>query len=98
MLRIITTTLCPIMRSSIREWVRITRNSFQAAIVIYFRFVLPYIEVAQDERWHDRIAILDDATSEIYYAQLAKEETTCAVMAGLRAVMEDTLAWSYPLI
>ena len=25
----------------------------------------------QDERWHDLIVILDDATSEIYYAQLA---------------------------
>ena len=32
--------------------------------------------------------ILDDATSEIYYAQLAEEETTAAVMAGLRAVIE----------
>src|ERR1700756_1850831 len=30
----------------------------------------------QDERWHDLIVILDDATSEIYYAQLAPEETT----------------------
>ena len=29
----------------------------------------------QDERWHDLIVILDDATSEIYYAQLAQEET-----------------------
>src|SRR6202453_2305911 len=28
----------------------------------------------QDERWHDLIVILDDATSEIYYAQLAEEE------------------------
>src|SRR6201988_5324918 len=42
----------------------------------------------QDERWHDLIVILDDATSEIYYAQLAQEETTGAVMAGLRAVIE----------
>lgn len=42
----------------------------------------------QDERWHDLIVIMDDATSEIYYAQLAKEETTGAVMAGLRSVME----------
>ena len=33
--------------------------------------------------------ILDDATSEIYYAQLAQEETTAAVMAGLRAVIEQ---------
>jgi hypothetical protein len=30
----------------------------------------------QDERWHDLIVILDDATSEIYYAQLAHQETT----------------------
>jgi len=52
----------------------------------------------QDERWHKLIVILDDATSEIYYAQLAKEETTGGVMAGLRAVIEHTLAWSYPLI
>src|ERR1700741_2866705 len=42
----------------------------------------------QDERWYDLIVILDDATSEIYYAQLAEEETTGAVMAGLRAVIE----------
>jgi hypothetical protein len=39
-------------------------------------------------RWHDLIVILDDATSEIYYAQPAREETTAAVMAGLRAVIE----------
>jgi hypothetical protein len=43
----------------------------------------------QDERWHDLIVILDNATSEIYYAQLAKVETTAAVIAGLRAVMEQ---------
>src|ERR1035441_5288549 len=43
----------------------------------------------QDERWHDLIVILDDATSEIYYAQLAPEETTATVMAGLRAVIEQ---------
>jgi transposase len=42
----------------------------------------------QDERRHDLIVILDDATSEIYYAQLAPEETTFTVMAGLRAVIE----------
>ena len=42
----------------------------------------------QDERRHDLIVILDDATSEIYYAQLAVEETTSTVMAGLRAVIE----------
>src|SRR5208283_1729973 len=43
----------------------------------------------QDERKHDLIVILDDATSEIYYAQLAEEETTATVMAGLRAVIEQ---------
>src|SRR6185312_16323320 len=30
----------------------------------------------QDERWYDLIVILDDATSEIYYAQLTEEEST----------------------
>ena len=43
----------------------------------------------QDERRHDLIVILDDATSEIYYAQLAEEETTATVMAGLQAVIEQ---------
>ncbi len=42
----------------------------------------------QDERKHDLIVILDDATSDIYYAQLAPEESTFTVMAGLRAVIE----------
>jgi transposase len=42
----------------------------------------------QDERWHDLIVILDDATSEIYYAQLVEEESTATVMAGLREVIE----------
>jgi hypothetical protein len=42
----------------------------------------------QDERWYDLIVILDDATSEIYYAQLVEEESTATVMAGLRAVIE----------
>jgi hypothetical protein len=32
--------------------------------------------------------ILDDATSEIYYAQLVEEESTRTVMAGLRDVIE----------
>lgn len=43
----------------------------------------------QDERKHDLIVILDDATSDIYYAQLAPEESTFTVMAGLRAVIEQ---------
>jgi hypothetical protein len=42
----------------------------------------------QDERWYDLIVILDDATSEIYYAQLVGEESTATVMAGLREVIE----------
>ena len=42
-----------------------------------------------DDRWHDLIVILDDATSEIYYAQLVEEESTRTVMAGLRAVIEN---------
>jgi len=42
----------------------------------------------QDERWYDLMVILDDATSEIYYAQLVEEESTATVMAGLREVIE----------
>jgi hypothetical protein len=41
-----------------------------------------------DERWYDLIVILDDATSEIYYAQLVEEESTRTVMAGLKEVIE----------
>jgi transposase len=41
-----------------------------------------------DERWHDLIVILDDASSEIYYAQLVEEESTRTVMTGLREVIE----------
>ncbi|HZZ17687.1 MAG TPA: ISNCY family transposase [Candidatus Sulfotelmatobacter sp.] len=42
----------------------------------------------QDERWYDLMVILDDATSEIYYAQLVEEESTETVMAGLKEVVE----------
>ena len=42
-----------------------------------------------DDRRHDLIVILDDATSEIYYAQLVEEESTRTVMAGLREVIEN---------
>ena len=42
----------------------------------------------QDERWYDLIVILDDATSEIYYAQLVEEESTATVMTGLKEVIE----------
>src|SRR6266480_2822258 len=40
-----------------------------------------------DERWYDLIVILDDATSEIYYAQLVEEESTLTVMAALQEVI-----------
>jgi hypothetical protein len=43
----------------------------------------------QDERWYDLIVILDDATSEIYYAQLSEDESTLTVMAGLKEVIES---------
>jgi transposase InsO family protein len=43
----------------------------------------------QDERWHDLIVIMDDATSEVYYAQLVEEESTRTVMAALREVIEQ---------
>jgi transposase len=42
-----------------------------------------------DERWHDLIVILDDATSEIYYAQLVEEESTRTVLRALRQVVEQ---------
>ena len=41
-----------------------------------------------DDRWYDLIVILDDATKEIYYAQLVEEESTRTVMVALRAVIE----------
>jgi transposase len=41
----------------------------------------------QDDRWYDLIVILDDATSEIYYARLVEEESTLTVMAGLQEVI-----------
>jgi transposase len=42
----------------------------------------------QDERWYDLIVIMDDATSEIYYAQLVEEESTSTVMRALWEVIE----------
>jgi transposase len=41
-----------------------------------------------DERQHDLIVILDDATSRIYYAQLVAEESTRTVLRALREVVE----------
>jgi transposase len=41
------------------------------------------------EQWHDLIVVLDDATSEIYYAQLVEEESTVTVLTALREVVEQ---------
>jgi hypothetical protein len=41
------------------------------------------------EQWHDLIVVLDDATSEIYYAQLVEQESTATVLAALREVVEQ---------
>jgi transposase len=43
----------------------------------------------QDDRYYDLIVILEDATSEIYYAQLVEEESTQTVMAALQAVIQS---------
>ena len=42
----------------------------------------------QDERRPELLVIMDDATSEIYYAQLVEAESTRSVMAALREVIE----------
>jgi hypothetical protein len=42
----------------------------------------------QDERWYDLLVILDDANTEIYYAQLVEEEASVPVLAGLKEVVE----------
>src|SRR5437870_13308361 len=42
----------------------------------------------QDERWHDFLVIVDDATTENYYAQLVEEESTRTVMVALKDVVE----------
>jgi transposase len=41
----------------------------------------------QDDRWYDLLVILDDASSEIYYAQLVEEESSTTVLAGLQEVI-----------
>ena len=43
----------------------------------------------QDHRWYDLLVILDDATSEIYYAQLVEEESTMTVLRALREVIQQ---------
>ena len=40
------------------------------------------------DRWYDLIVVLDDATSEIYYAQLMEEESTRTAMTALREAIE----------
>ena len=42
-----------------------------------------------DGRYYDLITILDDATSEIYYAQLVEEEGTRTLMPAVRKVIEQ---------
>ena len=42
-----------------------------------------------DERWHDLIVVLDDATSAIYYAQFVEEESTRTVLRALWQVVEE---------
>ena len=42
----------------------------------------------QDERYYQLLVILDDATSQIYYAQLVEAESTTTVMRALREVIE----------
>ena len=42
----------------------------------------------QDGRYYDLITILDDATSEIYYAQFVEEEGTRTLMPAVREVIE----------
>src|SRR5574338_44373 len=41
-----------------------------------------------EDRSHELIVILDDATSEIYYAQLVEAESTHSVLVALREVIE----------
>jgi hypothetical protein len=41
-----------------------------------------------DERYYELLVVMDDATSEIYYAQLVEAECTRSVMAALRDVVE----------
>jgi len=40
------------------------------------------------DQWHDLIVVMDDATSEVYYAQLVEQESTETVMTALWAVIE----------
>ena len=37
----------------------------------------------EHDRWYDLLVVMDDATSQIYYAQLVEEESTRTVMGAL---------------
>jgi len=41
-----------------------------------------------DDRWYDLLVVLDDATSEVYYARLVEQESTHTVLVALREVIE----------
>jgi len=43
----------------------------------------------EHDRWYDLLVVMDDATSQIYYAQLVEEESTRTVMAALWEVIEN---------
>ncbi len=45
-------------------------------------------------RYQDLILILDDADSEVYYAQLVPEESMETVMAAIREVVEQESVFS----
>lgn len=42
----------------------------------------------RDDRYYELLVVMDDATSQIYYAQLVEAESTHSVMAALREVVE----------
>jgi len=43
----------------------------------------------QEERWYDLLLLIDDATSDVYYAPLVEAESTRTVMAALPEVIEE---------
>lgn len=43
----------------------------------------------EHDRWYDLLVVMDDATSQIYYAQLVEEESTRTVMVALWEVIEN---------
>jgi len=43
----------------------------------------------EHDRWYDLLVVMDDATSQIYYAQLVEEESTRTVMGALWEVIEN---------